>query len=488
MWQEKARRLNIPLSAKGHPVGQQGVFTGVAIDTFRGRYKMLPEKLEALVVARNELAAAATSTPRRIGRVRGKAMHYGCAIPFVAVAAPSLSQLMHNRETGTGPVLVPSLDEEADSEYDWDKELPISNRAKDALEYMRIALERYGTAGQPLWPVVPSSLYGAFLDGEASDVRLLVITFDASVHGWGAVIRASPHEPGVEVVGGYRQAHDLLGGAYIEPSALPKCPVAQVYREALAGLLATHAASLVFPLADFTVMIRNDCVGALSALRKGSHRSPALQNVALLHNRLFMDLGAMPPLYLFAPGVVMKAEGIDGLSREGARSMRASDSLPALRSIVIEEATRRFEASISLDLFATADNTLVPRFCARYPEPLAECVDAMAQPDWSRSRCGCNRVHLECVFAFPPRALLPQFVAKARADGLRGVVVVPFTPSDPTWPAFAAASLTTIEGQRDPCIILSDPAAYVRDGDALGGAQRWPSWRSTSAGGACVHP
>ena len=45
-------------------------------------------------------------------RVRGKALHYGCAIPFVAVAAPSLSQLMHNRETGTGPVVVPSLDEE----------------------------------------------------------------------------------------------------------------------------------------------------------------------------------------------------------------------------------------------------------------------------------------------------------------------------------------------------------------------------------------
>ena len=45
-------------------------------------------------------------------RVRGKALHYGCAIPFVAVAAPSLSQLMHNRETGTGPVAVPSLDEE----------------------------------------------------------------------------------------------------------------------------------------------------------------------------------------------------------------------------------------------------------------------------------------------------------------------------------------------------------------------------------------
>jgi hypothetical protein len=88
MWREKARNLNLPLSAKGHEVSQQGAFTGVAIDTFAGRFRMLPEKLDTMAAARDELAAAARSTPRRIARVRGKALHYGCAIPFVAVAAP----------------------------------------------------------------------------------------------------------------------------------------------------------------------------------------------------------------------------------------------------------------------------------------------------------------------------------------------------------------------------------------------------------------
>ena len=47
-----------------------------------------------------------------------------------------------------------------------------------------------------LWPVVPSSLYGAFLAGEERDASNLVITFDTSVHGWTAVLRT----PGVEVV------------------------------------------------------------------------------------------------------------------------------------------------------------------------------------------------------------------------------------------------------------------------------------------------
>jgi hypothetical protein len=126
MWQAKARSLNIPLSAKGHSVGQRGAYTGLAIDTHKGRFHMLPEKLASMVSARDEQAAAAVSTPRVIARVRGKALHYGCAIPFVMVAAPSLSQLIHNRETGTGPVAVPSLDDEKELEFDWDQELLVS--------------------------------------------------------------------------------------------------------------------------------------------------------------------------------------------------------------------------------------------------------------------------------------------------------------------------------------------------------------------------
>jgi hypothetical protein len=183
---------------------------------------------------------------------------------------------------------------------------------------------------------------------------------------------------------------------------------------------------------------------AISALRKGSFRSPALQNVALLHNRLFMDVSASPPHYLHAPGTVMKAEGVDDLSRAVARSIRASESTRALRDIraeplsdiVAAEAEQWLGAPLSLDLFATANNALVPRFFARFPELLAEGIDALAQPDWSRSRClHCGALHWECASAFPPRSLL-----KARADGLRGIVIAPFTPSVPARPALASAS------------------------------------------------
>jgi hypothetical protein len=63
-------------------------------------------------------------------------------------------------------------------------------------------------------------------------------------------------------------------------------------------------------------------------------------------------------------------------------------------------------------------------------------------------------------------------VAKARSDGLRGVIVVPLAPSDSAWPTLAAASCTTVVGQRDPCVIVPSSRTYVCDGDDLGGAQR----------------
>ena len=89
------------------------------------------------------------------------------------------------------------------------------------------------------------------------------------MHGWAAVLRTAPDEPGVEVVGGYRAAVDLLGSAFINPAALPDCPAAQVYLETLAGFLATQATSKLYPLADHTVLISSDCLGSVAALRKG---------------------------------------------------------------------------------------------------------------------------------------------------------------------------------------------------------------------------
>ena len=53
----------------------------------------------------------------------------------------------HNWETSSCPFAVPSLDEEAEAYFDWDRELPVFERMRQALVVMRTTMEQYGTVG-----------------------------------------------------------------------------------------------------------------------------------------------------------------------------------------------------------------------------------------------------------------------------------------------------------------------------------------------------
>ncbi len=55
----------------------------------------------------------------------------------------------------------------------------------------------------------------------------------------------------------------------------------QVRRETLGGVLAFEAASRELDLSDSWIIMRNDCVTALSALRKGCSSSTFLQQCAM---------------------------------------------------------------------------------------------------------------------------------------------------------------------------------------------------------------
>ena len=79
---------------------------------------------------------------------------------------------------------------------------------------------------------------------------------------------------------------------------------------------------------------------------------------------LCTDLGIDTPFTLFAPGTVMKAEGIDRMSRNDARLERALESSHELRQLVVSVATEQ-GWTLSVDLFATADNAMLPRFYSR---------------------------------------------------------------------------------------------------------------------------
>ena len=143
-----------------------------------------------------------------------------------------------------------------------------------------------------------------------------------------------------------------------------------------------------------------------------------MQDIALAFNELFLRVARRPPLFLHVPGDVLKAEGVDALSREVAADRTRSQSTPVLRALAHREAARQAQR-FAVDLFATAENAVVPRFFAPFPEPLAEADDALSVADWGQSWCPhCQAPHREFAFVFPPRHLLARTLAKARADGL----------------------------------------------------------------------
>ncbi len=92
----------------------------------------------------------------------------------------------------------------------------------------------------------------------------------------------------------------------------------QVLREALGGVLAFEAAAIEMDLADAWVLMRNDAVEALAALRKGCSSLTFLQqcsmHLAMLHHK-----ARCHPLFLHAPCDKPILEGVDSLSRTSRR-------------------------------------------------------------------------------------------------------------------------------------------------------------------------
>ncbi len=131
-----------------------------------------------------------------------------------------------------------------------------------------------------------------------------------------------------------------------------------MHNEGHAGALALSDAERLWDLTDAVIILRNDCAPALSVLEYGSTRSPELQCHAMSISRICARYNASC-LFLHVPGTTLMAEGIDAASREGAEAELGPACGPVLRSAVHDTASRLGWA-ISIDLFATAANAVVP--------------------------------------------------------------------------------------------------------------------------------
>ena len=417
-WHRLADQLGLGLSDdKRQLPSQRVVYTGMVVDTFHRTISIPPDKKAKLATILEEYFFRREASLSDLASLRGRIQHYSACIPYAAPFVALFSSIMG-----------------CESDPDYDRVVQLPPILGESAVFLRDVLEEFAYTGRPLWPPVPSSLYAAFLANETSLARIVVLTWDASLHGWGLVLRWWDNKEGKVIIGSLPDSDDMHH---------------QVRRETLAGVLSLEAAAREVDLAGALVIFRNDAVGALAALRKGSFSSTFLQHCALQANRLLRHCRSTP-LYLHAPGRVLVDEGVDDHSRDGALDIAGPVS-----SALVRNHARTIAAnlgwSLTVDAFATESNTFLPRFFARYAEPRAEAEDAFTVPDWACSSCPhCLAVHRECLFAFPPPMLINAFVAKARADGARSILVTPLSVTAPYWNKLLRAS------------VLPAPDAFVR--------------------------
>ena len=430
-WHGLADRLGLGLSdEKRQTPSQRVVYTGLVVDTFRRTLSMPPEKKRKLLDALVSFLDQREASLSALASLRGRLQHYSVCLPYTLPFLALFSAVIGSEQ-------VP----------DYDRVVDIPPALTEAAAFLRGVVEEFADPGVPLWPFVPSTLYAAFLAGETGPARIVVITWDASVHGWGMVLRWWDNRDGKIVVGSLPDSPDMQH---------------QIRREMRAGCLAFEAAERLLDLREATVIFRNDALVALSAMRKGSFSSTFLQSWAMWLARRQHAVRCFP-LHLNAPGRLLVDEGVDDASRSLAAEVAGPVSGPELRRRIWAVAAQ-CGWHITVDAFASADNALTPRFFARFAEPLAEAEDAFTVADWGCSECpACARWHREVLFAYPPPALITRFLAKARADGARALVVVPLSVSAPYWVKLLQAS------------VLPGPLGYVtvRAGATLPASIPW---------------
>lgn len=407
-WHSLAVDLGITLSlSKRQQISQRAEYTGIVLDTISGRFFIPEKKLVKLRASLTDFGESEAFTLRSLASVRGRILHYSLCIMYIRP-------------------LVPLLSAPADFDLqDLDASHPMSVALQRACTLLLGLVDRFSAAGAPMWPSVPSSLYGRLLRGELTGVRVFAIVWDSSKLGWGAVLRWQ---------------HNLQGELIVCTWDPGEAEDAQVQREAKGGVRALAAALKIADLRNSVGIFRNDSVGSLSALRKGCSSSPALQECATTFNQLCADF-CVEPLFLHAPGSVLVEEGIDSASRDLASKIAGPACSPSLKRKVFSLAARH-GWSITVDAFASFGNRVVDRYFSEYAEPESEAVDAFAVTDWHASLCpGCGLWHRETLHVFAPSTVMRRFMAKAAEDGARAIVVTPFSITSSFWRGLLEAAM-----------------------------------------------
>lgn len=190
---------------------------------------------------------------------------------------------------------------------------------------------------------------------------------------------------------------------------------------------------------DITVEVISDNSTAVACIRNFGSRVPALNKIArhlwlwCLKRRIFLTATHLPGH--------LNVEA-DALSRINSFSWQ-------LHPEVFQQVCERTRVP-SIDLFASKEDHLLPRFFSRFPCPQAEATDALRAP-WPKG---------EIWWAHPPPILIGRVLEKLRRSQGTLLLLTPLWPSAPWFPLLRDHCL-------EPPLLLPRMPNLFRDPAAL---------------------
>ena len=334
---------------------------GLGVDTKRGMFFVTPERLEKLRTAgRRLLCRACSNGGQGLVPVRQLAGFTGLAQSlYLALPAARLFLRSLHEAVAAG----------AAGRARWNGVTRLCSAAKADLQWFVDLQARHN--GRAIWRSPQTAL----------------LHCDASELAWGAVLNMQLPARG------FWRAHQR--------------------REhiTLLELRAVHYAVQAFleQLQGRHVLLREDNQAVVAMLKSFTSRSPAIMREL---RKLWWLLDVHNVTLL--PRYIRSADNwyADYLSR-------AEESGDYRLNPAVFAHLQRLWGPCTIDRFASANNTQLPRFNSAWASPGSSGVDAFAQQDWERERSFCN----------PPWELLDRLAQHLRETGARAVVVAPHWPA-----------------------------------------------------------